>query len=152
MRKVAKPATMLLALWLSAFPAFAETGTDEAAILQRLHEACEAYERGDADYLENFLAEGYTLTGTRGNVTHREDDLAQVRSGEPQYEVFRNHGMVVRFYGEDTAIVNGITSLKGTFHGEPFELDAQFTDTMVKQDGVWMLAASHATRIEKPDD
>jgi hypothetical protein len=59
--------------------------------------------------------------------------------------------MTVRFYGDDTAVVNGITSLKGSYRGQPFEFDAQFTDTMIRQDGVWKLAASQATRIAEQD-
>jgi ketosteroid isomerase-like protein len=51
-------------------------------------------------------------------------------------------------YG-DAAVVNGITLLRGTYDGESFELDVQFTDTFVKRDGGWKLAASHASRIER---
>lgn len=126
----------------------AQDDAEVAAVLQRLHEGCEAYRTGDAEYLEGFLDVGYTLTSTRGVVTNREQDLAEVRSGDPRYEEFRNHDMKVRIYG-DTAVVNGITSLKGISGGQAFELDAQFTDTLVKRDGKWMLVASHATRLEK---
>ena len=137
----------LIALGLVA-PALADPSGDEAAILALMRDACEAYENGDADYLYGFLDERYTLTNTRGEVTTKEQDLAEVRSRNPRYDEFDNHDMDVRLYG-DTAVVNGITSLRGTYDGEPFELDVQFTDTFVKRDGRWKLAASHASRIER---
>lgn len=140
-------ALSLLALTLTV-PASAREQTEAETVLQRLHEACQAYEDGDAEYLADFLHADYTLTNTRGMVTNRAQDLAELRSGDPDYDVFRNHDMQVRIYG-DTAVVNGITSLKGTSNGKAFELDARFTDTLIRRDGRWMLVASHATRIEE---
>lgn len=138
--------SLLLLTLALASPSPARDRSETEIILQRLHEACEAYETGNAGYLEEFLHADYTLTNTRGVVTNRDQDLAEVRSGDPDYEVFRNHGMRVRIYG-DTAVVNGITSLKGTYRGEAFEFDARFTDTLIKHDGRWKLVASQATRI-----
>jgi hypothetical protein len=96
--------------------------------------------------LARFLDEGFTLTDSRGGVTTREENLTEVRNREPRYEVFRNHHMKVRLYGQ-AAVVNGITSVKGTAGGQPFEADFQFTDTLVKRGGSWVLVASHATRL-----
>lgn len=46
-------------------------------------------------------------------MTRMIEKLTEVRNREPRYEVFRNHHMKVRFYGR-TALVNGITSVKGS--------------------------------------
>ncbi len=121
---------------------------DEAVILERIHKACAAFEKGEADYLVEFLDESFTLTDTRGQVTTREQNLAEVRKREPRYDVFRNHGMKVRVYG-DSAVVTGITSIKGTSGGTAFAVDVQFTDTLIKRDGKWRMVASHVSPLAK---
>jgi hypothetical protein len=126
--------------------AAAASASEEEAVLQALHEGCAAFEKGDAKALERLLDEKFTLTDSRGTVTTLADTLTEVRNREPRYEVFRNHGMKVRLYGQ-TALVNGITTVKGTSGGQPFEADFQFTDTLVKRGGIWVLVASHASRL-----
>jgi ketosteroid isomerase-like protein len=142
------PLTLSLSLSL-AVPAATRHSADEAAVVQALHRACEAFRTGEASFLVGFLDEHFTLTDTAGRVTTREENLAEVRKREPRYEVFRNHSMKTRIYGE-TAVVNGITSLKGTAGGTPFEADVQFTDTLVKRDGTWRLVASHVSPLPRP--
>jgi ketosteroid isomerase-like protein len=113
-----------------------------------MHKACAAFEKGEPEYLLEFLDETFTLTDTRGNVTTREQNLDEVRKREPRYDVFRNHGMKVRVYG-DSAVVTGITSIKGTSGGKAFAVDVQFTDTLIKRDGRWRMVASHASPLAK---
>ncbi len=120
----------------SVLAARGDAKADEAMILDRIHKACAAFERGDVEYLVGFLDETFTLTDTRGQVTTREQNLAEVRTREPRYDVFRNHDMKVRVYG-DSAVVTGITSIKGTSSGKGFAVDVQFTDTLIKRDGRW---------------
>ena len=100
----------------SSLAASGDAKADEAVILERIHKACAAFEKGEVDYLVEFLDETFTLTDTRGQVTTREQNLDEVRKREPRYDVFRNHGMKVRVYG-DSAVVTGITSIKGTSGG-----------------------------------
>jgi len=148
-RKDMKTTILALSLLASAMPALArDAAQDEREILIVEKAICEAYRTGDADYLRKVLDERYTLTDSRGTVVPREVDIAEVEKGDPQYEAFRNHGQKLRLYG-DAAIVNGITSVKGSSGGKPFEADFQFTDTWVYRDGQWKLAASHATRLQK---
>ena len=139
-KKLAGTGMMVLAM------AAVANASEEEAVLQALHAGCAAFEKGDAEALARFLDEKFTLTDSRGTVTTREENLTEVRNREPRYEVFRNHHMKVRFYGQ-TALVNGITSVKGTAGGQPFEADFQFTDTLVKRGGSWVLVASHASRL-----
>lgn len=135
-----------LLILLLGLPSFQGRPDNETRVLAALHRACDAFRDGDVRHLEGFLAPGFTLTDSSGKVTDREANLAEVRAREPRYEVFRNHTMSVRFYG-NTAVVNGITSVRGISAGQPFEADFQFTDTLVLTNGAWVLAASHASRI-----
>ncbi|KQY51748.1 nuclear transport factor 2 family protein [Lysobacter sp. Root494] len=122
---------------------------DEREILRAEAAVCEAFESGDAAYLRGALDPRFTLVDSRGTVTNLEQNLQEVQAREPRYEAFRNHGQSIRIYG-DTAIVTGITSIKGTAGGEAFAADFRFTDTWLYRDGRWLLAASHASRLPGP--
>jgi ketosteroid isomerase-like protein len=78
----------------------------------------------------------------------RADEINELRSGKVRYDVFENYDMLARLYG-DTAVVLGKTRVKGTADGKPFDRIVQFTDTLIKRDGRWQLAAGHVSRIEK---
>ena len=139
--------TMLAAILAITGAAHApDSSRDQQEILRVEAELCNAFEAGDAETLRKALDPTFTLTDSRGVVTDLGQNLAEVASGDPDYEVFRNHGQKIRLYG-DSAIVTGITSIKGHSGGTTFEGDFQFTDTWVRHDGGWKLAASHASRL-----
>jgi ketosteroid isomerase-like protein len=124
----------------------ADPSPDEQEILRVEAELCRAFENADADALRAALDPTFVLTDSRGTVTGLEQNLAEVASGDPDYEVFRNHGQKVQLYG-DAAIVTGITSIRSRSGDAMFEGDFQFTDTWIRRPGGWKLAASHASRL-----
>jgi ketosteroid isomerase-like protein len=134
---------------LSGVPAARPQGAAEKEVEEALHAACAAFERGDVAFLEAFLGDGFTLTNGGGEVTSRERTLDEVRRREPRYEVFRNSRMRVRLYG-DTALVLGITTVKGSSAGGAFAAELAFTDTLLKRGGHWVIVASHASRAPEP--
>jgi len=142
MPRIALAAALLLQL---AAPAFAAQAPEDE-VMGLTQAACDAFRTRDLAALEQFLAPEFTLVSSNSEVQTRAQTLAEVRSGEPRYEVFRNHGMTARVY-KDAAVVQGITSLKGLSGGKPFALDVRFTDTLVKEKGKWRLVVSHVTRI-----
>ena len=73
----------------------------------------------------------------------------ELQSGKVHYDVFENYDMKARLYGDNTAVVLGKTRVKGMSEDKPFDRVVQFTDTLVKRDGRWQLAAGHVSRIEK---
>ena len=123
-----------------------DTAQDEREILRAKAALSEAFESGDAAYLRGALDPRFTLVDSRGTVTNLEQNLQEVQAREPRYEKFHNHGQSIRVYG-DTAIVTGVTSVKGTAGGDAFQADFRFTDTWLYRDGRWLLAASHASRL-----
>jgi hypothetical protein len=140
---------LALCLCLAIVPAASgDTKADEALILERIHKACAAFEKGEPGYLLEFLDESFTLTDTRGQVTTRDQNIEEVRKREPRYDVFRNHGMKVRVYG-DSSVVTGITTVKGTSGGQAFSVDLQFTDTLIKRGGTWRMVSSHVSPAAK---
>lgn len=141
--------TRWLLLWLMAVASTAaavEPGSLKRDLLKAEADACQAFEAGHADALRHALTPDFTLVDSHGKVTNLEQNLAEVAAREPFYDVFRNHDQQVRLYG-DTALVVGITSVRGRAGGEPFAADFRYTDTWIRRRGKWLLAASHASRL-----
>jgi ketosteroid isomerase-like protein len=121
---------------------------DERELLRTEAALCRAFESGDTATLRRYMDRTFTLTSSRGEVTDFDQNLAEVGRREPHYDEFRNHDQSVRFYG-DTAIVLGITTIKGTAEGKPIAAGFQYTDTWIRRDGAWRIVASHASRLAK---
>jgi ketosteroid isomerase-like protein len=139
---------MLVAAAFSALPVFAAQSPADprAQLLQAEADACRAFESGDAAALREALTADFTLVDSHGNVTGLEQNLAEVAAREPYYDEFRNDGQGVRMYG-DTALIVGVTHIRGKAGGEAFAADFRYTDTWILRDGRWRLAASHASRL-----
>ena len=117
-------------------------------VLQFERDACKAFLDADVAALERMLTPEFTLTLSNGEVSTRADEINELRSAKVHYSVFENYDMLARLYG-DTAVVLGKTRVKGTSEGKSFDRVVQFTDTLIKRDGRWQLAAGHVSRIEK---
>jgi hypothetical protein len=143
-----RQAVALLAFALAGAAVAHDAARDEREILRVEAVLCKAFEAGDGATLRKYLDPHLTLTSSRGVVTDFEQNVAEVTSREPRYEVFRNHEQKVRLYG-DSAIILGITTVKGVAGGEPFAADFQYTDTWVRAKDGWKLAASHASKLTK---
>lgn len=120
--------------------------SDEAAVIQTLHDACRAYQDGDAAGIERLLTPDFTLTDADAVITTRADDIQNAKAGTITYTVFENSKMKARLYG-DAAVVTGITTVKGQASGKPFAAVFQFTDTVVRQGNRWRVASSHISRL-----
>jgi ketosteroid isomerase-like protein len=133
---------------LACRSSLAQTPTEQE-VLQFERDACKAFLDADVAALKRVLTPGFTLTLSNGEVNTRADEINELRSGKVHYDVFENYDMVARLYGDDVAVVLGKTRVKGTADGKPFDRVVQFTDTLIKRDGRWQLAAGHVSRIEK---
>lgn len=133
---------------LITVPLAASSAPDRiAAVLTFERATCAAYQRNDAVALDTLVANGYTLTDSRGVVTTKADDIRDARSGAVNYTAFRNEEMHVRFF-DNTAIVTGRTVVQGTTRaGAHVDVLVQFTDTAVFLNGRWQLVAGHVSRL-----
>jgi ketosteroid isomerase-like protein len=125
-----------------------DAAKDEAEIRRVEALLCRAFEGGDAAALRQYMDATFTQTSSRGEVTDFAQNVAEVATRSPRYDVFRNHDQKIRLYG-DTAIILGITTVKGTSDGKAFEGDFQYTDTWIERGGQWQIVASHASRLPK---
>jgi Domain of unknown function (DUF4440) len=121
----------------------------ENDVLQFERDACKAFLDADPVALERVLTADFTLTLSNGEISTRADEINELRSGQVHYDVFENYDMKARLYGDNTAVVLGKTRVKGTSEGKQFDRVVQFTDTLIKRDGRWQLAAGHVSRLEK---
>jgi ketosteroid isomerase-like protein len=145
-RFAATLAASLLAL--AAVSTARAASADEQALMDLENRISAAYRAGDADFVAKALDETYTLTNSHAKVSHRPDDLEELRKHDPRYDVFDTHDMTARVYG-DAGVVIGVVSLKGTSGGTAFDVDMRFTDTFVRRGGEWKMVAAQVTRIEK---
>ena len=120
----------------------------EKDVLQFERDACKAFLDADPAALQRVLTDDFTLTLSNGNVSTRADEIEELRSGKVRYDVFENYDMIARLYGDSAAVVLGKTRVKGTSDGKPFDRVVQFTDTLIKRDGRWQVAAGHVSRLE----
>ena len=118
-------------------------------VLQFERDACKAFLDVDVSALERVLTPDFTLTLSNGEVSTRADEINELQSNKVHYDVFENYDMLARLYGNDTAVVLGKTRVKGTADGKVFDRVVQFTDTLIKRNGRWQLAAGHISRLEK---
>ncbi len=114
--------------------------------MQLTQDACRAFLEGNVATAADLLAPGFTLVNSNATVQSRDEVLAEIRNGDPKYEEFRNHSMTARVFG-DAAIVQGITTVRGTSGEHAFDVNVRFTDTLIRDKGKWRLVASHVTRI-----
>jgi ketosteroid isomerase-like protein len=126
--------------------AAADAGQDINSVLRAENEGCKAYAGNRAEGVRQFLTEDYTLTDSRGRVTTKQDDLDDLLKNRIHYTTFENKNMKVRLH-PGVAIVTGQTVVKGIAGKEPFDVEVQFTDTLVFVDGRWRLAAGHVSRL-----
>ena len=144
-----KTATLIVFLVVLIFRfSFAQTPAQQE-VIQFERDACKAFLDADVSALERVLTPDFTLTLSNGEVSTRADEINELQSGKIHYDVFENYDMLARLYGNDAAVVLGKTRVRGTADGKPFDRVVQFTDTMIKRNGRWQLAAGHVSRIEK---
>jgi ketosteroid isomerase-like protein len=127
---------------------FAQTSTEQE-VLQFERDACKPFVDADVAGLERVLTADFTLTDSKGEMTTRASEINELRSGKMHYDVFENYDMKGRLYGDNTAVVLGKTHVKGKADGKPFDRVVQFTDTLIKRDGQWQVAASHVSPAGK---
>jgi len=121
----------------------------ETDVLQFERDACKGFLEADPVALERDLTADFTLTLSNGEVSTLANEIDELRSGKVHYDVFENYDMKARLYGDNTAVVLGKTHVKGTSQGKAFDRVVKFTDTLVKRNGQWQVAAGHVSRLEK---
>jgi ketosteroid isomerase-like protein len=135
---------LLIVAILVAAPVFVfSQSAEEQAVQKTLTEISAALNRNDADALEKFYAEGYTLVTPQGVMMNRAQRLASFRSGEMKFESFGYSDTKIRIYG-NTAVINTNVTYKA---GGQTLTPHPTTITMVKNGGRWQIVAAQGTPV-----
>jgi Domain of unknown function (DUF4440) len=140
-------AMIFLAVLAGQF-SLAETPAQQE-VLQFERDACKAFLDADVPALERVLTSDFTLTLSNGEVSTRADEINELQNKKIHYDLFENYDVLARLYSDDTAVVVGKTRVKGTADNKAFDRIVQFTDTLIKRNGRWQLAAGHVSRLGK---
>jgi ketosteroid isomerase-like protein len=100
----------------------------------------------DVASLDRLLADDLTSITPEGKLNTKAQELADVKSGDYAPTAATNKDMKVRVFG-NTAIVTGVTAIKGKAKGQDISGDYRFTDTWVLRDGRWQCVATQGSKI-----
>jgi len=101
----------------------------------------------DVAELARIWTEDYTFINPQGAVVTRAQRLANIASGNTNVAVIDNEREItVRVYG-DMAVVQNLSTLRGTFSGAPTDTDLRGTFVWVRRDGRWRLVTNQLTPV-----
>jgi ketosteroid isomerase-like protein len=93
-----------------------------------------------------FVADGWVIVDSDGNVIDRSRFLGVIESGALIHESMESTDVEVRVYGE-TAVVTGVTMSEGQFMGQGFAMRERSTDVLARLNGHWLCVFSQLTRL-----
>ena len=121
-------------------------GADEAALLQIQQDWMDAVSNKDRAALDNILADDYVGNGEQG-VRNKRQVLNEAMSNALKIESAEHSNLQPMVFG-DTAVVNGMTTLKGTEGRQDISGQYRWTDIFERRDGRWQCVASYGTAVE----
>ena len=107
----------------------------------------DAVKRKDKAWLERHYAEGFISVNPEGTLNNRRADIEDLQN--VSFDSMEASDMQVRVNG-DTAVVTGVSTVKGKYKNQDIGGRYRFIDTFVKRDGEWKILSSQATRIAQP--
>ncbi len=119
----------------------------ERAVLAAMENYKQAILDRDTAELARIWTENYTLINPQGGLVTREERLANLGSGNTNVQVIDNEREItVRLFG-DAAIVQNLSTLRGTFSGAPTDTDLRGTFVWVRRNGGWKLVTNQLTPV-----
>jgi hypothetical protein len=141
-------APVLLLVTATAVSGQSKSGRNsvEQILIQMEHDWSEADLHKDATALKRILADDWMGIDFEGTVLNKEQALAGIvsDSGSLESTVLRN--MKVRVY-RTTAVVTGIDTESGDYHGKDSSGRYLWTDVFVRRGGRWQAVSSQSTRL-----
>jgi ketosteroid isomerase-like protein len=150
-----KTNTFLTSLWIGlslpvlSVQAAANRTADEQQIRKIEQDWIDAIVKRDGGFLAKLEADDFTFTDPDGGVMDKAGDIKNTTTGDTVFDEIKIDSLKVRFYG-DTAIVNGLGTVKAHQKDEDLSGQYSWTDVFVKQKGEWKAVAGHVTQVEQP--
>jgi len=105
---------------------------------------CSAMVKRDAAALGKILADDYAAVNSRGVLSDKAGELADLKGPNPMTSCV-DDSVKVRVYA-DTAVVMGHGQRSGTYKGAAFkDRQVSYTDVFVRRNGRWQCVASQGT-------
>jgi len=141
---------LFLVVLMAAAPIAAQTSRSDAEtkILALENAWNQAQIHHDAAALGTLLPETFVYTDYDGTVMTKAQFLADLKDPNYVATLVANENEHVFTY-DNAAVVTGTYHTKGKYKGTPFEHWGRFTDTWVRQNGLWQCVASHTNLIKK---
>jgi ketosteroid isomerase-like protein len=112
--------------------------------LERAWNQAEAHH--DSAAVTAIVTDTLTYIDFDGSLMNKSEYIRDVAKTSYQADHLHDEGLKVAIYG-NAAVVSGIYRETGTSKGKSYILRVRFTDTWIKQNGVWRCAASQNTLI-----
>lgn len=136
---------LLTLAWVA--PASAQDNASaRAEVASLIDQWAEARVKGDAAFLEKFYGAELQIGQANGALVSRADDIALFAARRIKPEFIRDTDVTVAVHGE-TATVECIETLKGTYNGVPGDMSLRMLNVLVHRDGRWQLVASQSALI-----
>ena len=119
----------------------------DAAVLAAMENYKQAVLASDVTELAEMWTDDYTFINPQGVIVTKAQRLANFASGSTNVGVIDSEREItVRVYG-DMAVVQNLSTLRGTFSGQPTATDLRGTFVWVRRDGRWRLVTNQLTPV-----
>jgi len=135
----------LLSLCVAAGQPASKAGSVEAQIKKHEQDCAQATIKDGAAAVDQYEADDIVTTDPSGRVTGKAQDKTDLSSNDLKFQSMELSDLTVHVYG-NTAVAAGTNTLKGTYKGQDISGKYRFTDTWVKRNGKWQVAASQSTK------
>jgi len=95
-----------------------------------------------------YLAEDYILITGSSRILTRKELLEEIAAPGLQWELNESSEVRVRVHG-DAAVVTALLQQRGTDKGEHFDSPVRYTDTWIREHGVWRQVSGHASAVKR---
>lgn len=126
------------------------SATEVTALLRGIEERlAEAWVKGDRKFIEQVLADDWSVTDAAGRILKKAEVLEEAFSSKDrQISSLKIDDISVRPFG-NWAVVTGRTKAAGKYRGEAMEVTLRFTDVFELRSGNWQVVASQATLLNQ---
>jgi ketosteroid isomerase-like protein len=146
MPKAASVFLVLMAMPMLGYAKDAATANLHAALKAQADAWDAAIVRKDRQAIAKNMSETFLQIGSDGMTADKTQFLQNITSPDLVIEPYTVEDFRIRTYG-NTALINGVTDMHGTYEGKPFRVHYRYTDTYVKEGGVWRVVNVQTTRI-----
>lgn len=146
MPKAASVFLVLMAMPMLGYAKDAANADLHAALKAQADAWDAAIVRKDRQAIAKNMSETFLQIGSDGMTADKTQFLQNITSPDLVIEPYTVEDFRIRTYG-NTALINGVTDMHGTYEGKPFRVHYRYTDTYVKEGGVWRVVNVQTTRI-----